>query len=105
MAMIPVEGASEEQPALFVIEDDDGEAVVILADELAESTGSVPETEAAEGETATPAAPAIRAVALPVQAAGGARAGRTQALAVGTRDGAITYKVATPSSRSGTGRP
>ena len=94
MAMIPVEGASKERPALFVIRDDDGDAVALFADEVPEAAQ---ETEPAEEQTTPPqasAAPAVRAVALPFKLPAAPGPGGTQALAVGTKDGAITYKVA-----------
>ncbi len=90
MAMIPVDGASEERPALFVIEDDDGQTVALFADELTEEVESAEGTPGAE----TSSAPAVRAVALPFRLPGAPGPGGTQALAVGTEDGAITYKVA-----------
>ena len=74
-AMIPVDGASEERPALYVIEDGDGEAIVILADDLVDGEPSA-------------------AAALPFKLPAAPGPGGTQALAVGTRDGAITYEVA-----------
>jgi putative peptide zinc metalloprotease protein len=90
MALIPVDGASEERPAVFVIEDDDGETVVLLADEVEDLEQAESETTAAE----TAPGPAATAVALPFRLPAAPGPGGTQALAVGTRDGAVTYEVA-----------
>jgi putative peptide zinc metalloprotease protein len=103
VAMVPVEGASEERPALLVLRGEDGnETVALLADTL-EPVEPVDGTAAGEPAPADPQAqppagdPAgapTQAVALPFDLPEPPGPGGTQAVAVGTRDGAVTYSVA-----------
>ena len=99
MTMIPVGGATEERPALLVLRDADGETVAVLTDSIAEdgeAVGENPEaeTETETGTTETLASPTVPAVALPFRLPSAPPPGSTQAVAVGTTDGAVTYKVA-----------
>ena len=102
VAMIPEGGATAERPALLVVRGDEGEEpVVLLSDSIGEDGGPV----VAEGETEQPtgasptsapqgAPAAVPAVALPFRLPSAPGPGGTQAVAVGTRDGAVTYDVA-----------
>ncbi len=93
VAMIPVDGATEEQPALLVLPGEDGDDPVVL---LTDSLDAEEPTVDAAGQPEAPAAASAptNAVALPFRLPGEPGPGGTQAVAVGTRDGAVTYKVA-----------
>jgi putative peptide zinc metalloprotease protein len=101
LAMIPVDGVGTERPALFLVEGGSGDGTVaVLADSVPGSEELGDPSDAADptgGET-TPAEPGgvppANAVALPFTLPAAPGPGGTQAVAVGTRDGAITYKVA-----------
>jgi putative peptide zinc metalloprotease protein len=117
ISMIPVGGATDEHPALFVIPGDDGEPAVAIVlptapaaeDAVAdtETTPSETTTEPATAETPTtettpssPAQPAPEApapapaAAFPFELPSAPKPGDTQALSVNTTDGAVKYTVA-----------
>ena len=93
VVMIPVDGATEDHPALIVLRGDDGDDPVVL---LTDTLDAEEPTVAEDGQPAAPAAASAptRAVALPFRLPGKPGPGATQAVAVGTQDGAVTYKVA-----------
>jgi putative peptide zinc metalloprotease protein len=94
LVMIPEEGATAERPALLVVPGEDGgDPVVLLADGL--TPEGEPAADAEAGEAPTAGAPAaVPAVALPFRLPASPGPGGTQAVAVGTTDGAVTYRVA-----------
>jgi putative peptide zinc metalloprotease protein len=92
IAMVPEGGATEERPALLVIRGQEGEEpIVLLSDGFTEDGEPVVEGEAAPANGAPATVPAV---ALPFRLPGDPGPGGTQAVAVGTRDGAVTYNVA-----------
>jgi putative peptide zinc metalloprotease protein len=112
VSMIPVGGATKRHPALFVIPGSDGDpAVAIVTDSAADpgAPGTATQTTAATtGTTATtptspPPAPGstaastptqpVRAAAFPFTLPKAPGPGGTQAVAVGTKDGGVTYNV------------
>jgi putative peptide zinc metalloprotease protein len=98
VSMIPVGGATKRYPALFVIPGSDGEpAVAIVSDSVDDPGTAQPPTTSTTSTTTTPAPPAPAAD-------GGATAfrftlpkapgpGGAQSVAVGTKDGGVTYNV------------
>src|SRR3954468_22685265 len=106
VAMIPVGGATKEHPALFVIPGEgDDPAVAIVSDGTpAASTTTTADTTTAATTTTTTSAPAssgsstpsgsVQAAAFPFTLPKAPGPGGTQAVAVNTKDGGVTYKVA-----------
>ncbi len=111
VSMIPVGGATDAHPALFVIPGKEGEPAIAVAlptapdarDAIARGpvtgttpTGTTPAstTPSSSGEPA-PAAPApAPAAAFPFELPAAPKPGDTQALSVNTTDGAVKYTVA-----------
>ncbi len=111
LTMIPVGGASARHPAVFVVSGGKGKPPVMVLSDSARlpgggSTSSAGTAGATTGgtatsSTATPVAPSpgastptIPAAAFPFTLPSAPGPGGTQAVAVGTKDGGVTYKVA-----------
>jgi putative peptide zinc metalloprotease protein len=99
VAMIPEGGATKEHPALFVIPGEGGDPAVALMTDgttatTAETTTATTTTAAAASSgSSTPSAP-VEAAAFPFKLPKAPGPGGTQAVAVNTKDGAVTYKIA-----------
>jgi putative peptide zinc metalloprotease protein len=106
VSMIPVGGATKSHPALFVIAGAKGQpAVAILSSSTPDQTtaSSAPATDPATttdptttttAGTESPSATPIRATAFPFKLPTKPGPGDSQAVAVGTKDGGVTYNVA-----------
>ncbi|HEX3807919.1 MAG TPA: hypothetical protein VHV52_14180 [Gaiellaceae bacterium] len=106
VAMIPVGGATKEHPALFVIPGAHGKkAIAILSDSAPDPstaptfdpTGGTTSAQTSAPSTGTPATPTTStssATAFPFTLPSPPGPGDSQALAVGTKDGGVTYDVA-----------
>jgi putative peptide zinc metalloprotease protein len=116
VSMIPVGGATKEHPAMFFIAGDDGQpAVAILSDSVPDAAAMRTQTAAqtqqpaavtttattttsaaaASTTTASTAPPqVVGATAFPFKLPDKPKPGDTQALAVGTKDGGVTYNIA-----------
>jgi putative peptide zinc metalloprotease protein len=110
VAMIPVGGASKQHPALFVIPGAKDEPAVAILSESApdpDEASSTPTTTTdpttttttttdtgATTTTAVPSAAPVQAAAFSFKLPSKPRPGDSQAVAVGTKDGGVTYNVA-----------
>jgi putative peptide zinc metalloprotease protein len=120
MAMIPVGGASKRHPALFIVSGGKGKPAVALVSDSTPAPRGVPRlrsaatpgaptttarpsaasTPTASAATATGSSPAgsstttVPAAAFPFQLPAAPGPGGTQAVAVNTKDGGVTYDVA-----------
>jgi putative peptide zinc metalloprotease protein len=100
--MIPVGGATKRHPALFVVAGANGRpAVAILSTSTPDPTdpGTSTSTPSAPDPTTTPTqpssdSPAVQAAAFAFKLPSAPGPGGTQAVAVGTKDGGVTYDVA-----------
>jgi len=94
-SLVPVNGASTKYPAYFVIPGKDGDPPVTVVSASAPPATDTP----ALGETPSPAPPSqpsdtTQAAAFPFTLPSAPGPGSTQAVAVGTKNGGVVYKVA-----------
>jgi putative peptide zinc metalloprotease protein len=96
LAMIPVGGATRRHPALFVIPSKDGQPAVAVLSASTPDPGTAPTTTdpTTSIAPATPSSDQVSAIAFPFKLPSAPGPGGTQALAVGTTDGGVTYDVA-----------
>jgi putative peptide zinc metalloprotease protein len=111
ISMIPVGGATEKHPAMFVIKGEDGEPSVAIVSPQSPDPAQAPSAPGAQtasaGSTSAPPAPTatpagsdgaqtttVPATAFPFKLPDEPGPGDTQALAVNTKDGAVLYDVA-----------
>jgi putative peptide zinc metalloprotease protein len=104
VSMIPVGGATKAHPALFVIAGDKGQpAVAILSPSTPDPAGAPvaeqasstsPTTDTTTTSSNTPTSPPVQATVFPFKLPSAPGPGGTLAVAVGTKDGGITYDVA-----------
>jgi putative peptide zinc metalloprotease protein len=92
VALIPRGGPTPERPAIFLVEDRDGETPTVLVSDEAPATEGAPTT--AGGEAASPATPTVPAAAFAFELPDPPGPGDSQALAVNTTDGATEYDIA-----------
>jgi putative peptide zinc metalloprotease protein len=94
VSMVPVNGATRQHPALFVIAGRDGKPSVALL--LSRTRAPVVATHLAamHGSTTTAAPPLQAATAFPFKLPAKPGPGDSQALSVNTTDGGVTYDVA-----------
>lgn len=111
ISLIPVGGVTKEHPALFVLPGENGDPGVAIVSpslpetEEIESTGDPAADPTTTTEPTTTTAPttttkadsapaAVNATAFPFKLPDAPGPGGTQAVAVGTKDGGVTYKIA-----------
>jgi putative peptide zinc metalloprotease protein len=103
VSMIPVGGATKQHPAFFVVEGEDGDAPVALISDSAPDPSAAPsmnvQTPAATpssgaSPTSTSQSSPTEATAFPFKLPSPPGPGGTQAVAVGTKNGGVTYAVA-----------
>jgi putative peptide zinc metalloprotease protein len=94
--MIPVGGATKQHPALFVIAGQNGDPPIAIVSDSTPPTNTTPTTATTTTPTDSPSpAPAPVAVtAFPFKLPSAPAAGGTQAVAVNTKDGGVTYDIA-----------
>jgi len=92
VALVPSGGATREHPALFVIKGRDGEKPTLVVSDTAPDARAAPAVGDAHSAPATASAPTA-AAALPFKLPDKPGPNDSQALAVNTTDGGITYDV------------
>jgi putative peptide zinc metalloprotease protein len=101
VSMIPAGGATKAHPALFVIAGGKGQpAVAVLSSSTPDPAGAPTATDQASSttdtttSTDTPTSTPVPATVFPFKLPSAPGPGGTQAVAVGTKDGGVTYDVA-----------